>query len=130
MDAYIFGNHDGELPTDLLASAEGDRVRAMARLDGPTHDVFYALEVGDQDGVSVITEALTKHGLVVSGTHIAATNQDKVAMHVVPHITPSHMPPWECYLFLLAGWAYASWVPARRPVLALDVLKRLQLETV
>jgi hypothetical protein len=32
------------------------------------------------------------------------------------------------YLILLAGWAYAAWVPARRPVLSLDVLKRLQLE--
>jgi len=34
------------------------------------------------------------------------------------------------YIFLLCSWAYAAWVPARRPVLALDVLKRLQLETV
>ena len=34
------------------------------------------------------------------------------------------------YLALLAGWGYAAWVPARRPVLSLDVLKRLQLETV
>jgi hypothetical protein len=34
------------------------------------------------------------------------------------------------YLLLLVGWAYAAWVPARRPVLALDVLKRLQLEPV
>jgi hypothetical protein len=34
------------------------------------------------------------------------------------------------YLLLLAGWAYAAWVPARRPVLSLDVLRRLQLEPV
>jgi hypothetical protein len=34
------------------------------------------------------------------------------------------------YVLLLCSWAYAAWVPARRPVLALDVLKRLQLETV
>lgn len=34
------------------------------------------------------------------------------------------------YLSLLAGWAYAAWVPARRPVVSLDVLRRLQLETV
>jgi hypothetical protein len=34
------------------------------------------------------------------------------------------------YLFLLAGWAYAAWVPARRPVVSLDVLRRLQLEPV
>jgi len=32
------------------------------------------------------------------------------------------------YVLLLAWWAYAAWVPARRPVLALDVLKRLHLE--
>jgi len=34
------------------------------------------------------------------------------------------------YVALLVGWAYAAWVPVRRPVLALDVLKRLQLEPV
>ena len=34
------------------------------------------------------------------------------------------------YVLLLAGWAYAAWVPARRPVVSLDVLKRLQLEPV
>jgi hypothetical protein len=34
------------------------------------------------------------------------------------------------YIVLLGWWAYSAWVPARRPVLALDVLKRLQLETV
>lgn len=34
------------------------------------------------------------------------------------------------YLALLAGWAYAAWVPARRPVLSLDILRRLQLEPV
>jgi uncharacterized protein YggT (Ycf19 family) len=34
------------------------------------------------------------------------------------------------YLLLLMGWAYAAWLPARRPVLSLDVLRRLQLETV
>jgi hypothetical protein len=34
------------------------------------------------------------------------------------------------YLLLLMGWAYAAWLPARRPILALDVLKRLQLEPV
>jgi hypothetical protein len=34
------------------------------------------------------------------------------------------------YLLLLTGWAYAAWVPARRPVVSLDVLRRLQLEPV
>jgi hypothetical protein len=34
------------------------------------------------------------------------------------------------YLLLLVGWGYAAWVPARRPVLSLDVLRRLQLEPV
>ena len=34
------------------------------------------------------------------------------------------------YVALLGWWAYAAWVPARRPVLSLDVLRRLQLETV
>src|SRR5438876_5211878 len=30
------------------------------------------------------------------------------------------------YLALLAGWAYAAWVPARRPIVSLDILRRLQ----
>jgi hypothetical protein len=34
------------------------------------------------------------------------------------------------YMILLVGWAYAAWVPARRPVVSLDVLRRLQLEPV
>jgi len=34
------------------------------------------------------------------------------------------------YLLVLAGWAYAAWVPAHRPVLSLNVLRRLQLEPV
>ncbi len=34
------------------------------------------------------------------------------------------------YMLLLAWWTYAAWVPARRPVVSLDVLKRLQLEPV
>lgn len=34
------------------------------------------------------------------------------------------------YVLLLAGWAYAAWVPAYRPVLSLNVLRRLQLEAV
>lgn len=34
------------------------------------------------------------------------------------------------YLALTLGWAYAAWVPARRPMLSLDVMRRLQLETV
>jgi len=34
------------------------------------------------------------------------------------------------YLLLLAGWAYAAWVPAHSPVLSLNVMRRLQLEPV
>ncbi len=34
------------------------------------------------------------------------------------------------YVLLLAGWAYAAWVPAHHPVLSLNVLRRLQLEPV
>ena len=34
------------------------------------------------------------------------------------------------YMFLLLGWCYAAWVTARQPVLSLNVMKRLHLETV
>jgi hypothetical protein len=47
MDAYVFGRHDGDLPTHLVGNGEpGNRIRAMARLNEGEHDVFYALEVG------------------------------------------------------------------------------------
>jgi hypothetical protein len=34
------------------------------------------------------------------------------------------------YVALMGWWAYAAWVPVHRPVLSLDVLRRLQLEPV
>jgi len=34
------------------------------------------------------------------------------------------------YVALLCWWAYAAWVPARSPMLSLNVMRRLQLETV
>jgi hypothetical protein len=99
MDAYILGRHDGELPTHLLSGPGGDRVRAMARLAGPAHDVFYALEVADERSVTVLTESLTASGLVVSETHMPLTSDpDKYA--IVGHIRPSHFPPWDFYLFI------------------------------
>lgn len=105
MDAYILGKHDGDLPTHLLSGPGGNRVRAMARLDGPHHDAFYAIEVDDPDGVTVLTESLSDSGLVISQTHVAAVaDENKVAAHIVPYVHPSHMPPWECYAFIHAQW--------------------------
>ena len=97
MDAYILGRHAGELPS-LTSGSTGNRVRAMARLDGPEHDVFYALEVNGPDGVDVVTESLTDLGLVVSKTHLPA--RDDKDKYAIVAGRPSHMPPWEVYLFL------------------------------
>jgi hypothetical protein len=52
MEAYVFGRHDGDLPTHLVGNGDpGNRIRAMARLNEGEHDVFYALEVESDDDI-------------------------------------------------------------------------------
>lgn len=94
MDAYVLGTHDGELPTHLLGHGD-NRVRAMARLDGPDHNVFYALEVPNAESVDGHVSAIGDAGSIVGRILIIDGNIAAVVIH------PSHMPPWERYLFLL-----------------------------
>lgn len=52
MDAYALTRATGELPWHQVGRGEpGNRVRAMAQLDGPDHDVFVALEVPHGDAI-------------------------------------------------------------------------------
>lgn len=97
MDAYVLGKHDGELPTHLLGQGD-NRIRAMARLEGPDHNVFYALEVPDEGSVHPHTTAIADAGTIIAEILI---HNAEVAGFILITIHPSHMPPWERYVFLL-----------------------------
>jgi hypothetical protein len=96
MDAYVFGRHDGDLPTHLVGQGvEGNRIRAVARLQGGEHDVFYALEVESHDDierhVGVLTEAGSQPSLVLRPGPDTATSGP---IHLPPPIPPPPMPAW------------------------------------
>jgi hypothetical protein len=98
MDAYILGTHEGELPTHLLAHGEeGHRVRTMGRIEGPTHNVFYALEVPDLAAferiAGHIADAGTANPQTIQPTGHPEYRSSKHA--------PSHFPPWDRIAILL-----------------------------
>jgi hypothetical protein len=101
MDAYILGTHEGDLPTHLLEGGEvGNRVRAMAQLDGPDHNVFYAIEGPDQATVDAHVRSIVAAGTTVQHAITpddGRTNDPEWVMIGVSH--PSHKPPWEYYIF-------------------------------
>jgi hypothetical protein len=99
MDAYILGRHEGDLPSHLLAQGEpGNRVRAIARLEGPDHDVFYALEAPDQQSLDSLVQAIT-----VAGSNPASVLPACALIHCKGAIAnvrgPSYLPPWPTYVF-------------------------------
>jgi hypothetical protein len=102
MDAYVLGQHDGDLPTHLLERGElGNRVRAMATLDGPDHNVFYAIEAPDQNALDTHTASLAEAGTDSQRTMSACLDPDCLPLlgkdsHV---IHPSFIPPCLYYLF-------------------------------
>lgn len=60
MNAYLFGRHTGDLPLHLLENGEkGNRIRAIAELDGPDHTIFVAFDVPDLDAANQHVESLT-----------------------------------------------------------------------
>jgi hypothetical protein len=104
MDAYVFGTHDGDLPSHLIGAGElGNRVRAMARLDGPDHNVYYAIEAPDTAALDSHVSNLTATGTAPTSTILMCGSQpcaDLLANGYQPHSLPSHLPPWECVQFL------------------------------
>jgi hypothetical protein len=103
MDAYLLGRRDGELPTELLGGPEGNRVRAMAQLDGPEHNVFFAVEGPDQEAIDAHFDAITSGGTQASWKlviEVLAEDDSLLAKIATGGTHPSHMPPWEMILFL------------------------------
>jgi hypothetical protein len=91
MNAYVMGQHDGALPTHLLnGGREGNRVRAIGRLDGPSHDIYLALEVPDVATFDAYLEAIETAGTVVHRAMVAAAAPE------IPHALDGvpHGPSW------------------------------------
>ena len=64
MNAYLFGSHKGNLPVHLLGKgAPGNRIRAMAELDGPDHSIFVAFEVPDINAANQHVMSLSTSGV-------------------------------------------------------------------
>jgi hypothetical protein len=64
LNAYLFGRHSGDLPLHLLANGEkGNRIRAMANLEGPDHTIFVAFEVPDVDAANEHVMSLSSSGV-------------------------------------------------------------------
>lgn len=64
MNAYLFGRHEGDLPLHLLEGGEkGNRIRALAQLEGPEHTIFAAFELPDGADAHQHVESLTLSGV-------------------------------------------------------------------
>lgn len=107
MDAYVLGSHPGELPTHLLGDEEGNRIRAMARLEGGDFDVFYALETQSEEDVERHVAALRDAGtdiIIIWHGHGGPVESGPISLPppLPPPPRPSWIPPRPWLLFLLA----------------------------
>ncbi|HVV75947.1 MAG TPA: hypothetical protein VHC43_07910 [Mycobacteriales bacterium] len=104
MDAYVLGTHESDLPTHLLQDgAEGDRVRAIARLNGVDHNAFYAIEAPDAESAELHLEKIKGLGTNVNWWLIHCVAEDCLGlMEIKPFsiLNPSKMPPYDFYLIL------------------------------
>jgi hypothetical protein len=63
MNSYVFGDLRGELPTHLLGAGEpGERVRALAPLQGTGHNLFAAIEAGSAESLARHLTSLEEAG--------------------------------------------------------------------
>jgi hypothetical protein len=94
------GHLDGDLPTDLLNEGEpGHRIRAMARLDGPTHDTYIAIEAPDEDSARTLIDKLIEIGVVVNWQLIACLDQPCLVIIGEERLGGSSLPPLDHILF-------------------------------
>jgi hypothetical protein len=101
MDGYVLGRHTGELPLHLLQEGEpGNRIRAIARVEGPDHDVVYAIEAPDEQALSLHTTSTSTAGTSSTKSLIVCVSLPCQAQGGHTNGNPMHMPPWECILFL------------------------------
>lgn len=105
MDGCVFGRHEGDLPLHLLQEGEpGNRIRAMARLEGPDHNIYYAIEAPDRQAFDSLVANATGAG------SIPMYSPDFCIGSVcIPPVTgggggttPSYLPPWVRIRFLIA----------------------------
>ncbi|MDQ1694762.1 MAG: hypothetical protein QOJ03_115 [Frankiaceae bacterium] len=108
MDAYVFGQHDGDLPTHLVGQGiEGNRIRAMAALQGDDHNIFYALEVESLEDLDRHIGQLTEAGSAAVITLVP--DFDAIAsgpIHVPPlppPPTPAWIPPYPWLVFVITS---------------------------
>jgi hypothetical protein len=106
MDAYVFGRHDGDLPTHLVGNGEpGNRIRAMARLNEGEHDVFYALELESHDDIDRHVGALQDAGSTPSLVLRPDTGWAAVDLKLPPlpqPPTPMWLPPFPFLCLIVA----------------------------
>jgi hypothetical protein len=103
MDAYLLGRRDGALPTELLGTNDGNRIRAMAQLDGPEHNVFFAVEGPDEAAIESHFDAITGSGTTAGWKLVVKVidEDDSLLSKIATGgVHPSHMPPWETYAVL------------------------------
>jgi hypothetical protein len=128
MDAYILGTHEGDLPIHLLKEGEpGNRIRAMARLEGPVHNVFYALEAPDEMSVDSLTTTVGSSGTTPQKSMVVCLRPPCLVTvgggPGRPNPNPSYVPWAEMYVFhLFEAETAADAVRAARASLGEDAV--------
>ncbi|HEU5034757.1 MAG TPA: hypothetical protein VFT62_08395 [Mycobacteriales bacterium] len=103
MHTYVFGTHQGELPRHLVGHGQpGDHIRAMARLEGPDHDVIYALNHEAAESPELLADVLRHAGTLVVETFTLCDSRPCLqVLGIESHVVPIAMPPLEHILFLM-----------------------------
>jgi hypothetical protein len=93
MDAYVFGRHEGDLPTHLVGTGEpGNRIRAMARLNEGEHDVFYALEGESHDDIDRHISSLEEAG--TTADVVLRPHDESAVVLGLPPLPQPPLPMW------------------------------------
>lgn len=105
MNAYFFGRHEGDLPTQLLRRAGDEHgIFAMARLAGDQHNVYYAASMPESASVGDVVGTVEGTGSTITDTVVACVSDTCMAMvmAVLGVIGPCHIPgPPEWVVFLV-----------------------------
>jgi hypothetical protein len=98
--AYVLGNHSGEAPPGSLVKGEpGNRIRAVAGLEGGPHNVLYHFEAPDLAGLQTHSSTVTQAGTTVMESYTVCVFKDCVTLNPQPPIQPMGMPPYDIYIF-------------------------------
>jgi len=92
MDAYVFGTHEGDLPTHVLGAAGSGRVRVMGQLEGAPHTVFVGIEGESHDALDEADAAVRGSG-VADAVSFRPDPNASAALPLIIHM-PAKIPPW------------------------------------